>query len=124
VAWSRDPTRMIRPSRAHTSSGPVAAGRAYPKLIPTSGTQSRGTVRAAAAPEVPEALRRQLRDGGRLVIPVGEADQELRVLTRERDAYHERRLFPVRFVPLIGGPSARTVPEPSQRGRSPGGPVP
>ena len=78
----------------------------------------------AAAPEVPEALRRQLRDGGRLVLPVGEADQELRVLTRQGDAYHEQRLFPVRFVPLVGGPSARTVPEPSHRGRSPAGPIP
>ncbi len=78
----------------------------------------------AAAPEVPEPLRRQLRDGGRLVIPVGDADQELRVLTRQGDAYHEQRLFPVRFVPLVGGPSARTVPEPSHPGRSPASPIP
>jgi protein-L-isoaspartate(D-aspartate) O-methyltransferase len=78
----------------------------------------------AAAAEVPQALERQLRDGGRLVIPVGDADQELRVLTRQGDVYHEQRLFPVRFVPLVGGPSARTVPEPSQRPRSPASPVP
>jgi protein-L-isoaspartate(D-aspartate) O-methyltransferase len=78
----------------------------------------------AAAAQVPEPLRQQLRDGGRLVIPVGDADQELRVLTRRGDAYHEQRLLPVRFVPLVGGPSARTVPEPSQRRGSPASPAP
>src|SRR5262249_51870783 len=83
-----------------------------------------GILVTAAAPEVPQALKRQLRDGGRLVMPVGDADQELRVLTRQGDAYHERRLFPVRFVPLVGGPSARTVPEPSHPARSPAGPLP
>jgi protein-L-isoaspartate(D-aspartate) O-methyltransferase len=78
----------------------------------------------AAPPEVPEALRRQLRDGGRLVIPVGDADQELRVITRQGETYHERRLFPVRFVPLVGRPGGQTVPEPSHPPKSPGGPIP
>ena len=36
----------------------------------------------AAAPRVPEPLKAQLKDGGRLVIPVGEEYQSLVVVTR------------------------------------------
>jgi protein-L-isoaspartate(D-aspartate) O-methyltransferase len=56
----------------------------------------------AAAPRIPEPLKRQLRDGGRLVIPVGEEWQELVVLTRRGERLQERRLLPVRFVPMTG----------------------
>jgi protein-L-isoaspartate(D-aspartate) O-methyltransferase len=54
----------------------------------------------AAPPEVPEALRRQLAVGGRLVIPVGERDQELLVVERAGDGFSERSVLPVRFVPM------------------------
>jgi protein-L-isoaspartate(D-aspartate) O-methyltransferase len=54
----------------------------------------------AAPPAVPEALRRQLAIGGRLVIPVGERYQELRVITRTEDGFEERSVLPVRFVPM------------------------
>jgi protein-L-isoaspartate(D-aspartate) O-methyltransferase len=58
---------------------------------------------AAAAPHVPEPMIGQLADGGRLVIPVGEAyEQILTRLTRRGGATHLERLVPVRFVPLIG----------------------
>jgi protein-L-isoaspartate(D-aspartate) O-methyltransferase len=56
----------------------------------------------AAAPRVPEPLKRQLREGGRLVIPVGEDLQELVLLTRRGDRLEEQRLLPVRFVPMTG----------------------
>ncbi len=56
----------------------------------------------AAAPSIPEPLKRQLRDGGRLVIPVGEEWQELVVVTRRGERFEERRLLPVRFVPMTG----------------------
>jgi protein-L-isoaspartate(D-aspartate) O-methyltransferase len=78
----------------------------------------------AAAPHVPDPLKQQLRDGGRLVIPVGDDLQELRLLTRRGGAFEERRLLPVRFVPLVGGPRVETVPQPSQPGGSPGPPHP
>ena len=78
----------------------------------------------AAAPEVPEALKRQLRDGGRLVMPVGESEQELRVLTRHGDSFLQEALLPVRFVPLRDGRHERTVPEASHRPGSPPGPDP
>lgn len=54
----------------------------------------------AAPPEVPEALRQQLAIGGRLVIPVGERNQELRVIVRTETGYEERPALPVRFVPM------------------------
>ena len=60
----------------------------------------------AAAPRVPEALVDQLKPGGRMVIPVGasHAVQELLVLTRRADGgVDERRVLPVRFVPLVPG---------------------
>jgi protein-L-isoaspartate(D-aspartate) O-methyltransferase len=60
---------------------------------------------AAGGPEVPEALRRQLRIGGRLVIPIGEvcAIQELVKVVRDgEDRFHEEDLGPVTFVPLVG----------------------
>ena len=57
---------------------------------------------AAAAPRVPEPLRQQLRDGGRLVVPVGDEKQELIVVTRRGASFEERRLLPVRFVPMTG----------------------
>jgi protein-L-isoaspartate(D-aspartate) O-methyltransferase len=58
----------------------------------------------AAAPRIPEPLRAQLRDGGRLVIPVGSDSlgQELVLLIRRGERFEERRLLPVRFVPMTG----------------------
>lgn len=60
---------------------------------------------AAGGPEVPAALRRQLKIGGRLVIPVGEDPrlQELVRVTRlSEDEYRTEDLLDVRFVPLVG----------------------
>jgi len=58
---------------------------------------------AAAAPEVPPALREQLAPGGRMVLPVGDDphDQVLRVVDRREDGgYVEVDVMSVRFVPL------------------------
>jgi protein-L-isoaspartate(D-aspartate) O-methyltransferase len=56
----------------------------------------------AAAPRIPEPLKRQLRDGGRLIVPVGEEWQELVLVTRHADRFEEQRVLPVRFVPMTG----------------------
>jgi protein-L-isoaspartate(D-aspartate) O-methyltransferase len=56
----------------------------------------------AAAPRVPDPLRQQLKDGGRLVIPVGDEYQELMVVTKKGGTYTEDRVLPVRFVPMTG----------------------
>jgi protein-L-isoaspartate(D-aspartate) O-methyltransferase len=65
-----------------------------------------GILVTAAAPQVPPALVAQLKTGGRMVIPVGGSDavQYLNVLTKRADGgYDERRVLPVRFVPLVPG---------------------
>jgi protein-L-isoaspartate(D-aspartate) O-methyltransferase len=56
----------------------------------------------AAAPRIPAPLKEQLREGGRLVIPVGDEYQELIVVTRKGASFEERRVLPVRFVPMTG----------------------
>jgi protein-L-isoaspartate(D-aspartate) O-methyltransferase len=56
----------------------------------------------AAAPRIPEPLRQQLRDGGRLIAPIGDEWQELVVVTRRGERFEERRVLPVRFVPMTG----------------------
>jgi protein-L-isoaspartate(D-aspartate) O-methyltransferase len=65
-----------------------------------------GIVVTAAAPHVPQALVDQLKPGGRMVIPVGgEAEmQYLKVLVKRADGgVDEKRVLPVRFVPLVPG---------------------
>jgi protein-L-isoaspartate(D-aspartate) O-methyltransferase len=56
----------------------------------------------AAPPQIPQPLKAQLKVGGRLVIPVGNQDQELRVITRTRSGFDEKTIIPVRFVPMTG----------------------
>ena len=63
-----------------------------------------GILVTAGAPGLPPALLRQLRVGGRLVIPVGDARTQRMVrVTREGPAAYMREEFEVfRFVPLRG----------------------
>lgn len=56
----------------------------------------------AAPPEIPEPLRAQLRENGRMVIPVGENIQELILITTTKRGQVEKRVSPVRFVPMVG----------------------
>jgi protein-L-isoaspartate(D-aspartate) O-methyltransferase len=57
------------------------------------------------APEqVPQPLVEQLRDGGRMIIPVGPiGDQELVLLRKQGEQLEQRAVLPVRFVPMTGG---------------------
>ena len=58
---------------------------------------------AAGAPIVSEVLKRQLADGGRLVIPIGGRDaQHLLRVERHGDSFVETDLGECRFVPLLG----------------------
>lgn len=61
-----------------------------------------GIIVTAAPEEIPEPLKAQLREGGRMVIPVGDDMQELRLLTKTKDGFDEERAAPVRFVPMTG----------------------
>ena len=58
---------------------------------------------AAAAPAVPEPLRSQLAEGGRMILPVGDAEnQELLFIGRHGSSFETQTLEACRFVPLIG----------------------
>lgn len=63
---------------------------------------------AAAAPNVPEALLRQLAVGGRMILPLkrpgaGRDAQRLMLIERGPRSYTEKELDPVYFVPLVLG---------------------
>ena len=57
----------------------------------------------AAASRMPQKLLDQLNDGGRLIIPVGDASQQLLAVTRQDDDYEQKVIEAVRFVPLVPG---------------------
>jgi protein-L-isoaspartate(D-aspartate) O-methyltransferase len=65
-----------------------------------------GIVVTAAAPRMPPALVEQLKPGGRMVIPVGvEGGIQYLLLVEKRadGTASEKRVLPVRFVPLVPG---------------------
>lgn len=69
-----------------------------PELAPFDGI-----IMAAAATHVPQELLEQLAVGGRLLLPLGAAEQRLCLIERTENAYHETMLESVKFVPLIAG---------------------
>jgi protein-L-isoaspartate(D-aspartate) O-methyltransferase len=63
-----------------------------------------GILVAAAPLSVPDALLRQLKAGGRLIVPIGpEGEQELLRFTRREQRIERESLGSVAFVPLLGG---------------------
>jgi len=71
----------------------------WPEKAPFDG------IIVTAAPEgLPSSLGRQLAPGGNLVIPVGKFNQDLWVYRKDKDgSLSGRKLFAVRFVPLVSG---------------------
>jgi protein-L-isoaspartate(D-aspartate) O-methyltransferase len=71
--------------------------RGWPEEAPFDG------IMVTAAPgTVPQPLIDQLKEGGRLVIPVGTGEQQLVRLTRTATGIERETLLPVRFVPMTG----------------------
>lgn len=63
-----------------------------------------GILAACGRPDIPEDLLNQLADGGRLVMPIGEREQQqLTVVDRVGDDFEVTRLDVVRFVPFQRG---------------------
>ncbi len=71
--------------------------RGWPEAAPFDAI-----VVTAAPPHMPQPLVDQLAEGGRMVIPVGTAYQELLVLEKTAGGLVRRRSIPVRFVPMTG----------------------
>ena len=83
----------------------------------------------AAAPRVPPALTTQLKEGGRLVIPLGPSGgaQTLMRYRRVQGKLVEEANLPVRFVPLVRAPALKAAPgadPPEAPATSPGPGVP
>ena len=71
----------------------------YPQAAPYDAI-----IVSAAAPEVPSALLAQLREGGRMIIPVGSDDsQQLQLIRMENGEPKVALRELCRFVPLVSG---------------------
>ncbi len=67
---------------------------------------------AAAAPSVPAPLLAQLGEDGRMVVPVGDVEnQDLRLIERSHDTFRTSMLEPCRFVPLLGVHGWKETPQ-------------
>jgi protein-L-isoaspartate(D-aspartate) O-methyltransferase len=68
----------------------------------------------AAPARLPEILIEQLTVNGSMLVPIGTHDQELVHATRSAGGIRERRVLPVRFVPMTGDvPNDTTTQDPS-----------
>ena len=102
-------TTLIEAARARIDAlAPALAGtvdirEADGSLGDEAGSPWDGIVVTAAAPSIPDALREQLADGARLVIPVGPRDRQLlMIVTRHGNEWLDRSDGYCVFVPLIG----------------------
>jgi len=67
-----------------------------------------GIIATAAPGRIPGALVDQLKEGARLVIPVGDYGQDLYVVEKTPRGPKKKRIIPVRFVPMTGRAGAGT----------------
>lgn len=89
----------LRPLRLHNVRLKLADGSlGLPEAAPFDSI-----IVAAAALGLPAALKEQLAPGGRLIVPVGGADQRLLLVERQGNVFRESWFEAVRFVPLLGG---------------------
>ena len=55
----------------------------------------------AAPAKTPDSLKEQIKDGGRMIVPVGQTFQNLFLHEKSGQKIEKRKLLAVRFVPLI-----------------------
>jgi len=89
----------LRPLRLHNVRLKLADG----SLGLSEAAPFDSIIVAAAALGLPAALKEQLAPGGRLIVPVGGADQRLLLVERQGNVFRESWCEAVRFVPLLGG---------------------
>lgn len=90
----------------------VLAAEGYGKVHVLTGDGYRGwpehapvdAVIVTCAPgEVPQALVDQLKDGGRMILPLGTGPQRLVILRKKAGRVEQEEDLPVRFVPMAHG---------------------
>jgi len=97
-ALAKEATARLR--RLGYSKVQVRAGDGYqgwPEAAPFDAI-----IITAAPGHIPQPLVDQLREGGRMILPLGRWDQELVRLRRSREGILRESLLPVRFVPMTG----------------------
>ncbi len=96
LARARDNLRQLRLGRIRLKHADGNLG--LPEAAPFDTI-----IVAAASPHVPQSLRDQLAPGGRMILPLGSADQALCLIERGPEGAVERYYDPVRFVPMLAG---------------------
>ncbi len=56
----------------------------------------------AAPTKIPQPLLEQLKIGGFMILPLGDYSQELVLIEKNIKGFEQKRLLPVRFVPMTG----------------------
>lgn len=96
LAKARDNLRQLKLTRIRLKHADGNLGLAEAAPFDT-------IILAAAAQAVPPSLLAQLAPGGRLVMPLGGAEQVLCLVEKTPAGFVESRFDAVRFVPLLGG---------------------
>jgi protein-L-isoaspartate(D-aspartate) O-methyltransferase len=113
---ARERLRDLGYSNVELKTGDGSAG--WPDAAPFDAI-----IVSAGGPKIPEGLKAQLAMGGRLVIPVGPADEQrlVRLTRTSENAFEQDDLGAVRFVKLIGsgGWDAPATQAPPQTMRAP-----
>lgn len=103
---------LERDDRLAARAGVVLAQQGYQNVDIHVGDGSQGLpdmapydaiVVSASVPAIPGPLRAQMRNNGRMILPVGSREQQyLHIVRRNFDRWDTERVLAVRFVPLIG----------------------
>jgi protein-L-isoaspartate(D-aspartate) O-methyltransferase len=95
-------------NNAHVKIGDGYQG--WPEVAPFDAI-----IVTCAPDKVPQPLAQQLKEGGRMIIPVGSGmmDQQLYLLEKKDGELAQRAILPVRFVPMAGEAAAKTMNSPS-----------
>jgi len=83
-------------TNAHVKMGDGFQG--WPEVAPFDSI-----IVTCAPDKVPQPLTQQLKDGGRMIVPVGSGlDQQLYLLEKKNGQLAQTAILPVRFVPMVG----------------------